>query len=482
MSSNSSTATAELNSKAVKRVLSLISEHGIEFVDLRFTDLNGVWHHITQAASTITKESIEEGFLFDGSSIPGWKSVEDSDTLLRPDLATATIDPFSARPQLILLCDVYDPRTEQPYNRDPRATARRAEAYLKETGIADDAVFGPEPEFFVFDNARFGVGEFHSAYHLESIESGDSALKKFPEGNMGHRPLQKGGYLPVPPVDSESDLRAEMLATMKDMGLEIEKHHHEVARAQHELGFRFQTLLKAADHVQIYKYCVHNVAHSYGKTATFLPKPLLGDNGSGMHVHQSLWSKGKPLFAGDDYAGLSESALFYIGGIIKHGRALNAFTNPTTNSYKRLVPGFEAPVLLAYSGSNRSASCRVPLANSANAKRVEVRFPDPMANPYLAFAAMMMAGLDGIKNKIDPGKAAELNLYNLKKEELAKIPTVCGSLREALDALKNDKAFLLEGGVFTEDQINSFIDVKMAEVQRYERSPHPVEFEMYYSR
>lgn len=467
--------------EAVARVFEMIQEHAAEFVDLRFTDPKGKWHHTTQTVSTIEDDTFVEGFMFDGSSIQGWKAINESDMVLLPDPETAVMDPFSAKPQLILFCDIIDPKTGNFYNRDPRSTAKLAEAYLKEAGFGDTAFFGPEAEFFIFDNVQFGTGPNFGTYQLDSIEGPGASLKAYPEGNMGHRPVVKGGYFPVPPVDSEHDLRAEMLSTMGEMGLPIEKHHHEVAQSQHELGTKFDTLVKSADFMQIYKYCVHNVAHSYGKTATFMPKPISGDNGSGMHVHQSIWKDGKPTFAGDRYADLSEDALFYIGGIIKHAKALNAFTNPSTNSYKRLIPGFEAPVLLAYSAANRSASCRIPHATNPKAKRVEVRFPDPMANPYLAFAAMLMAGLDGIRNKIHPGDAMDKDLYELPKEELAQIPTVCGSLREALEALQEDHAFLLEGGVFTKDQIESYIDIKWPEVYKFEHTPHPVEFEMYYS-
>ncbi len=385
---------------AIAKVFELIQEHAIELVDLRFTDTHGKWQHTCQHVSTIEEDSFTDGFMFDGSSIAGWKAINESDMVLLPDATSAVVDPFSARPQLILFCDIIEPSTGQPYNRDPRSTAKLAEQYLKSSGLGDTAFFGPEAEFFVFDNVQFGTGPNYGKYQLDSIEGPDASLKDFPEGNMGHRPGVKGGYFPVAPVDSESDLRAEMLATMGEMGLAIEKHHHEVAQSQHELGTKFETLVRAADFMQIYKYCVHNVAHSYGKTATFMPKPIFGDNGSGMHVHQSIWKDGKPTFAGNGYADLSDTALYYIGGIIKHAKALNAFTNPSTNSYKRLIPGFEAPVLLAYSARNRSASCRIPYATSPKAKRVEVRFPDPTANPYLAFSAMLMAGLDGIKNKI----------------------------------------------------------------------------------
>ena len=466
---------------AIAKVFDLIQEHSVELVDLRFTDTHGKWQHTCQHVSTIEEDSFTDGFMFDGSSIAGWKAINESDMVLLPDPTSAVMDPFSARPQLILFCDIIEPSTGQPYNRDPRSTAKLAEQYLKSSGLGDTAFFGPEAEFFIFDNVQFGTGPNYGTYQLDSIEGPDASLKDYPEGNMGHRPGVKGGYFPVAPVDSESDLRAEMLATMGEMGLAIEKHHHEVAQSQHELGTKFETLVRSADFMQIYKYCVHNVAHSYGKTATFMPKPIFGDNGSGMHVHQSIWKDGKSTFAGNGYADLSDTALYYIGGIIKHAKALNAFTNPSTNSYKRLIPGFEAPVLLAYSARNRSASCRIPYATSPKAKRVEVRFPDPTANPYLAFAAMLMAGLDGIKNKIHPGDAMDKDLYDLPPEELKQIPTVAGSLREALEALAADHEFLLAGGVFTKDQIDSYITLKWNDVYRFEHTPHPVEFEMYYS-
>lgn len=465
----------------VAKVLELIKENSVEYVDLRFTDPRGKWQHTAQHVSTIDESVFHDGIMFDGSSIAGWKAINESDMILMPDAESAVMDPFSAKPSLILFCDIIEPSTGQAYARDPRGTAKKAEAYLKATGIGDTAVFGPEAEFFIFDSVKFGVGPNYSTYKLDSIEGPDASLKDYPEGNMGHRPGVKGGYFPVPPVDSESDLRAEMLSTIAEMGVVVEKHHHEVAQSQHELGIKFGPLVKLADALQIYKYCVHNVAHSYGKTATFLPKPVYGDNGSGMHVHQSIWKNGKPLFAGNGYADLSEMALYYIGGIIKHAKALNAFTNASTNSYKRLVPGFEAPVLLAYSARNRSASCRIPYGTSPKAKRIEIRFPDATANPYLAFAAMLMAGLDGIKNKIHPGEPMDKDLYDLPPEELAEIPEVCGSLREALESLKADHDFLLAGDVFTPEQIESYIELKYSEVYRFEQTPHPVEFEMYYS-
>jgi len=419
--------------------------------------------------------------MFDGSSITGWKSIDSSDMILKPDLKTAVMDPFAAQPQLVVFCDIIEPATGQLYERDPRSIAKRAEKFLGESGVGDTAFFGPEAEFFVFDDVRFEVSMNSVFYRFDSEEGPYVSGKEFPEGNLAHRPAVKGGYFPVPPVDSGVDFRAEMLTVMGEMGLPIEKHHHEVASSQHELGVKFGTLVQAADWMQIYKYVVHNVAHAYGKTATFMPKPMYGDNGSGMHVHQSIWKDNKPLFAGSGYADLSDTCLYYIGGIIKHAKALNAFTNPGTNSYKRLIPGFEAPVLLAYSARNRSASCRIPYVASPKGKRVEVRFPDPSANPYLAFAAMLMAGIDGIKNKIHPGEPMDKNLYDLPPEELATVPTVCGSLREALENLDKNRGFLTQGDVFTNDFIDSYIATKYEDVYRFEHTPHPVEYQMYYS-
>ncbi|MGD9637738.1 MAG: type I glutamate--ammonia ligase [Alphaproteobacteria bacterium] len=465
----------------VKNVLEMIKENDIEYVDFRFTDPKGKWQHTCQHVSTIDEESLTEGIMFDGSSIAGWKTINESDMLLVPDCSTAVIDPFAAQPLLILFCDVIEPATGQAYDRDPRSIAKKASVYLQSTGIADTLYIGPEAEFFVFDDVRFQVSMNHMFYEIDSDEGPYVTGKTYEQGNYAHRPRIKGGYFPVPPVDSAVDLRAEMLSVMKDMGVPVEKHHHEVAPSQHELGYKFEELLKAGDLMQIYKYVVHNVAHSYGKTATFMPKPVMGDNGSGMHTHHSLWKDGKPLFAGSGYADLSDTALYYIGGIIKHARALNAFTNPSTNSYKRLIPGFEAPVLLAYSARNRSASCRIPYATSPKAKRVEIRFPDPTANPYLAFAAMLMAGLDGIENKIHPGDPIDKNLYDLPPEELKNVPTVCGSLRQALTALDEDREFLKKGDVFTEDMINSYLAIKWEEVYNFEHTPHPVEYHMYYS-
>jgi len=466
---------------AVAKVMELMKENSVEYVDLRFTDPRGKWHHTAQHVSTMDEEAFRDGIMFDGSSIAGWKAINESDMILMPDPASAVMDPFAAKPSLIVFCDIIEPSTGQPYNRDPRSTAKKAEAYVKASGIGDSVSFGPEAEFFVFDSVKFGTGPNYGIFQVDSIEGPQASLKDYPEGNMGHRPSVKGGYFPVPPVDNDSDLRAEMLSTMGEMGLVIEKHHHEVAQSQHELGVKFGPMVQVADQLQIYKYVVHNVAHSYGKTATFMPKPIYGDNGSGMHCHQSIWKAGKPMFAGNGYADLSEMALHYIGGIIKHAKAINAFTNPSTNSYKRLIPGFEAPVLLAYSARNRSASCRIPYATNPKAKRVEVRFPDAAANPYLAFAAMLMAGLDGIKNKIHPGDPMDKDLYDLPPDELKGIPTVCGSLREALGALAADHDFLLAGDVFSIDQIESYIELKWTEVFKFEHTPHPVEFEMYYS-
>ena len=465
----------------VQNILKIIKDNEIQFVDLRFTDPRGKMQHVTQHIDTIDEETLDEGFMFDGSSIAGWKAINESDMTLMPDLSRAYIDPFFSQTTLALFCDVLDPITGEAYERDPRGTAKAALAHMNAAGIADTAFFGPEAEFFIFEDVKIDVSMNRSMFQVDSIEGPYNSARDYEEGNMGHRPGVKGGYFPVPPIDSGQDIRSEMLSVMADMGVPVEKHHHEVAPSQHELGMKFGTLLETADNMQLYKYSVHQVAHAYGLSATFLPKPIAGDNGSGMHVHQSLWADGKPLFAGNGYADLSEMALHYIGGIIKHAKALNAFTNPSTNSYKRLIPGYEAPVLLAYSARNRSASCRIPFVASPNGKRVEVRFPDATANPYLAFSAMLMAGLDGIRNKIHPGDAMDKDLYDLPAEELAQIPTVCGSLREALDSLNADRAFLTEGNVFTDDQIDAYIELKMEEVIALEHAPHPVEFQMYYS-
>jgi glutamine synthetase len=465
----------------VSKVMDLIKEHGAQFVDLRFTDTRGKWQHTAQHVSTIDEDAFTDGIMFDGSSIAGWKAINESDMILKLDPATAIMDPFSAQPLVSIICDIIEPSTGKPYSRDPRSIAKAAEAYALSTGMADTIFFGPEAEFFVFDDVRFGCEMQGNYFHVDGEDMPHNSGTEYENGNMGHRPRVKGGYFPVAPQDTGNDYRAEMVTTMADMGVKVEKHHHEVAAAQHELGIKFETMVKCADNMQVYKYVVHNVAAAYGKTATFKPKPIYGDNGSGMHCHQSLWKDGKPLFAGDLYAGLSEMCLFYIGGIIKHAKALNAITNPLTNSYKRLVPGYEAPVLLAYSSRNRSASCRIPYCTSPKAKRVEVRFPDPGANPYLAFSAMLMAGIDGIQNRIHPGEAMDKNLYDLPKEELAKVPTVCGSLREALHALEADHEFLTKGGVFSQDAIESYIELKMEDVMRFETTPHPVEYDMYYS-
>ena len=462
-------------------VLKTIKENDVKYVDYRFTDPRGKWQHLAMKADAVDEDALNEGIMFDGSSIAGWKAINESDMNLKPDLSTAVMDPFAAQPQLILFCNITEPTTGEPYDRCPRSTAVKAEAFLSSTGIGDTAIFGPEAEFFVFDDVRYANNMNHSFFRFESEEGPYMTGEVFEEGNLGHRPAAKGGYFPVPPVDSGTDLRAEMVSVMAEMGLTMEKHHHEVAPSQHELGLRFETLTRTADNMQIYKYVVHNVAHTYGKTATFMPKPVFGDNGSGMHTHQSISKGGEPLFAGDGYAGLSETALYYIGGIIKHARAINAFANPTTNSYKRLIPGFEAPVLLAYSARNRSASCRIPFGAGPKAKRVEIRFPDPSANPYMAFAAMLMAGLDGIQNRIHPGDPMDKNLYDLAPEELKDVPTVCGSLRQAMEALIDDHEFLLAGDVFTKDQLDAYMELRWEEIYAFEHAPHPIEFQMYYS-
>ncbi|HSI39158.1 MAG TPA: type I glutamate--ammonia ligase [Xanthobacteraceae bacterium] len=464
-----------------KDVMKLIKDQDVKYVDLRFTDPRGKWQHVTFDISMVDEDFFAEGQAFDGSSIAGWKAINESDMHLQPDLDSVCIDPFFSETTLSVVCDVLEPTTGEPYNRDPRGIAKKAEAYVKATGIGDSVFFGPEAEFFIFDDVRFKADPYNTGFKLDSVEFPSNFDTEYEGGNLGHRVKTKGGYFPVPPIDSAQDMRGEMLAAMAKMGAKVEKHHHEVASAQHELGLKFGPLVTMADHLQIYKYCIHQVANVYGKTATFMPKPIFGDNGSGMHVHQSIWKDGKPLFAGNKYADLSDYCLWYIGGIIKHAKSLNAFTNPLTNSYKRLVPGYEAPVLLAYSARNRSASCRIPYTTSPKAKRVEVRFPDPGANPYLAFAALFMAGMDGILNKIDPGPAMDKDLYDLPPRELKKIPTVCGSLREALSSLDKDRDYLKKGGVFDDDFINSYIELKMTEVARYEMTPHPVEFEMYYS-
>ncbi len=465
-----------------KKVLKMIEENDVKYVDFRFTDTRGKEQHVTVPASVVDEDLFEEGKMFDGSSIAGWKGINESDMILMPEADTAILDPFTDEATVNLRCDILEPSTMEGYERDPRSVAKRAEAYLKSTGIADAAFFGPEPEFFVLDDVRWSIDMSGAMVKIDSHEAEWNSEKVYEDGNIGHRPGVKGGYFPVPPVDSLHDLRGAMCNAMEEMGVAVEVHHHEVATAgQCEIGTKFDTLVRRADMNQILKYCVHNVAHAYGKTATFMPKPIVGDNGSGMHVHQSLAKDGENLFAGDQYGGLSETALYYIGGIIKHARALNAFTNASTNSYKRLVPGFEAPVMLAYSARNRSASIRIPWVSSPKARRIEVRFPDPTANPYLAFAAMMMAGLDGIQNKIHPGDAADKDLYDLPAEEAKAIPTVCYSLDQALEALNADRDFLNAGGVFTDDLIDGYIDLKMEEVTQMRMTTHPVEFDLYYS-
>ena len=463
-------------------VMKLIEEKGVKFVDYRFTDTRGKEQHVTVPVSAFDEDVFEDGKMFDGSSIAGWKGIQESDMILMPDPVTACIDPFFEEPTLLLTCDVIEPSTMQGYERDPRSLARRAEAYLKSTGIADTAFFGPENEFFIFDDVRWGADISGSFYKIDSSEAGWNSERAYEGGNFGHRPGIKGGYFPVPPVDSLHDIRGAMCLALEQLGHSVEVHHHEVATAgQCEIGVRFNTLVRKADEVQSLKYAIQNVAQSYGKTATFMPKPLVGDNGSGMHVHQSLAKDGNNLFAGDQYAGLSETALYYIGGIIKHAKALNAFTNASTNSYKRLVPHFEAPVMLAYSARNRSASIRIPYVSSPKGRRIEVRFPDSTANPYLAFAAMMMAGLDGIQNKIHPGDPMDKDLYDLPPEEEKAIPKVCFYFDEALAALNADRAFLTKGGVFTDDLIDAYIALKQDEVTRLRITTHPVEFDMYYS-
>jgi glutamine synthetase len=462
-------------------IVQRLKDEDIKFVDLRFTDPRGKLQHLTMDAKEMDEAAFTEGLMFDGSSIAGWKVINESDMTLMPDATTAHLDPFFSQSTLAVFCDVLEPLTGERYERDPRGIAHKAEAYLQQTGIGDTVFFGPEAEFFIFDDIRFSASPYNTSFLIDSDELPSNTWTERENGNLGHRPRTKGGYFPVPPVDSCQDIRSEMLSVMSEMGVVTEKHHHEVGAAQHELGVKFGKLTHMADSLQIYKYVVHNVSQAYGKTATFMPKPIFGDNGSGMHCHQSIWKNGEPVFAGAQYADLSETCLFYIGGILKHAKAINAFTNPSTNSYKRLVPGYEAPVLLAYSSRNRSASCRIPIASSPKAKRVEVRFPDPLANPYLAFASMLMAGLDGVENRIHPGGPMDKNLYDLPPEELKNIPTVSGSLKEAIDSLDKDRDFLKKGGVFTDDAIDSYIALKEEEVDRFRMTPHPVEFDMYYS-
>jgi glutamine synthetase len=462
------------------KVLKMIKEKDVQYVDLRFTDIRGKLQHVTFDLSMIDESLFADGTMFDGSSIAGWKAINESDMVLLPDPDSARIDPFFQQTTLAIMCDILNPNDATPYNRDPRTMAKKAENYLKSTGIGDTAFFGPEAEFFVFDDVRWNTDPNNMGYSFDDTELPFNTGKKYDGGNLGHRPGPKGGYFPVPPIDSLQDMRSEMLSLMGELGLQPEKHHHEVAPAQHELGMKFDKLVTMADNMQLYKYVIHNVANAYGKTATFMPKPYYKDNGSGMHVHMSIWKEGKPAFAGDKYADLSQECLWYIGGIIKHAKAINAFSNSTTNSYKRLVPGYEAPVLLAYSARNRSASVRIPWTPSPKGKRIEVRFPDPAGNPYLTYTALFMAGLDGIMNKIDPGPSMDKDLYSLPPEELKEIPTVCGSLREALQSLDADREFLKAGGVMDDDFIDSYIDLKMEEVMRFETTPHPVEFDMYY--
>lgn len=467
---------------SVNKALEVIEQNEARFVDFRFCDARGKEQHVTMPAHIVDEEFLEEGKMFDGSSIDGWKGINESDMVMMPDPDSAVLDPFFEEPTVIMRCDVLEPNTMMGYERDPRTIAKRAEAYLASTGIADTAFFGPEAEFFVFDSVNWHTEMRGVGYTIESEEAYWASEHSFAEGNKGHRPGIKGGYFPVPPVDSQHDLRSAMCLAMEEMGLTTEVHHHEVGTAgQGEIGMLFNTLVNKADELLTYKYCVHNVAHSFGKTATFMPKPLVGDNGTGMHVHQSLSKDGKNIFSGDEYGGLSEAGLFYIGGLIKHARALNAFANASTNSYKRLVKGFEAPVLLAYSARNRSAAVRIPWVSSPKARRLELRFPDPTANPYFAFAAMLMAGLDGIENRIHPGEAMDKDLYDLPPEEEKAIPTVAQSLSEALQALDQDREFLQKGDVFTDDLIDAYIELKQEETLRLQMTTHPAEFDMYYS-
>ena len=466
---------------SAENILKKILDEEVAYVDLRFTDPKGKLQHVTLMSDQVDKDFLTDGFMFDGSSIAGWKSIDQSDMKLMPDVNTNYIDPFYAEKTLCIHCSVLEPDTNEPYDRDPRGTAQKAEAYLKSTGIGDVSYFGPEAEFFLFDDVRFSVEMNKVSFEVDADDASWNSDTQYEIGNMGHRPTIKGGYFPVNPTDSSHDLRGEMLSTMKRIGMKVDKHHHEVASCQHELGLIFGSLTHQADELQKYKYVIHNVANAYGKSATFMPKPISDDNGSGMHVNMSIFKEGKPLFSGDKYADLSQEALYFIGGLLKHAKALNAFTNPTTNSYKRLIPGFEAPVLRAYSARNRSGCIRIPWAENPNAKRVEARFPDPAANPYLCFAALLMAGLDGIRNKIDPGPSSDKDLYDLPPEELTGIPTVCASLREALNALDSDQDFLLVGNVFTKSQIQGYADLKWEEVYAYEHTPHPVEYKMYYS-
>ena len=467
---------------SVENVLSLIQENEVKFVDLRFTDTKGKEQHISIPSHQVDADFFEDGKMFDGSSVAGWKGINESDMVMMPDATSAVLDPFTEDATLNIRCDILEPATMQGYDRDPRSIAKRAEDYMRATGLADTVLVGPEPEFFLFDDVKYSNDMSGSFFKIDDVEAAWNTGSDFEGGNKGHRPGVKGGYFPVAPVDSSQDIRSAMCLIMEEMGLVVEAHHHEVATAgQNEIATRFNTLTTKADEIQIYKYVVHNVAHSFGKTATFMPKPLVGDNGSGMHVHMSLNKDGQNLFAGDKYGGLSEMALNFIGGIIKHARAINAFANPSTNSYKRLVPGYEAPVMLAYSARNRSASIRIPVVPSPKARRIEARFPDPAANPYLAFACLLMAGLDGIKNKIHPGEAMDKDLYDLPAEEAAEIPKVAESLEVALKALDEDREFLTSGGVFSDDFIDSYIKLKMQDVEKVNMATHPLEFELYYS-
>ncbi len=462
-------------------ILKMMSDEDVAYLDIRFVDPRGRMLHVTVVNDLVDEDFLEEGFMFDGSSVPGWKGIEASDMKLVFDLDSVYIDPFYAEKTAAIHASIVEPDTGEAYSRDPRGTAEKAEAYLKSTGIGDTAYFGPEAEFFVFDSVKYSDKINKVSFEVDAEEAAWNTDTTYEHGNAGHRPGVKGHYFAMNPIDANQDMRSEMLTTMKEMGMKVDKHHTEVASAQHELGLIFNSLTKQADEIIKYKYVVRNVADAYGKTATFMPKPVKGDNGTGMHVNMSIWKDGKPLFAGDKYADLSQEALYFIGGILKHAKSLNAFTNPSTNSYKRLIPGFEAPVLRAYSASNRSGCIRIPFSESPKAKRVEARFPDPTANPYLAFAALLMAGLDGIKNKIDPGPSSDKDLYDLPPEELEGIPTVCASLREALETLAADHDFLLAGDVFTKDQIMAYIDLKWEEVYAYEHTPHPIEYAMYYS-
>ncbi|MBN8828357.1 MAG: type I glutamate--ammonia ligase [Sphingobacteriia bacterium] len=464
---------------SLERIKKIVNENGIELIELRFSNLIGKWHNFTFSKDFLI-EILEEGVTFDGSSIPGWKNINNSDMIMKPDLETAFIDPFTSHPTLILICDIYEPEKKEGYERDPRIIAKKAENYLRNTGIADTAYFGPEPEFFIFDDVRFDVKQYNSFFSVNSEELPINSGTVNTRGNSGYRCQPKSGYLLSSPNDIYSELRTEMMSQLKSVGITPNLHHHEVSPSQSEIGFKFGTILEAADNVQKLKYVVHNVANSYGKSVTFMPKPIYGENGSGMHVHQSLWLKDKPLFDGKEYANLSKMALYYMGGIIKHGKALNAFTNPSTNSYKRLVPGYEAPVSLVYSACNRSAAIRIPYTSSAKARRIETRFPDPMSNPYLCFAAMLMAGIDGIINKIEPGEAVEQNLYEMSKEKLKRIPSLAKSLDDALVSLEKDTAFLTKNEVFSEGFIANYIKLKKQEVEKINMLPHPAEFEMYY--